>query len=186
MHKVCRHFFRQLQRKGQALLLVVLNFLFCAPYTHAEVDNAERELKIKIAYLYHFSQFTQWEMPLSTLNYCIFNDIAISEQVKATFINNNSLSNLKLAVHAVSELDNLDLCQIIFFPHTVSKDILSTINQKPILSVGVQKDFTQLGGIIYLFEEDQKIRFFINNARAQEANLKLNSQLLALSRVPPL
>jgi hypothetical protein len=49
----------------------------------------------------------------------------------------------------------------------------------------VQKDFIALGGIIFLFEEDQKIHFFINNVDAQEANLKMNSQLLALSRLPP-
>jgi hypothetical protein len=79
----------------------------------------------------------------------------------------------------------LSICQIIFFPHPASKEILTSIYHKPILSVGVQKDFIALGGIIFLFEEDQKIHFFINNVDAQEANLKMNSQLLALSRLPP-
>ena len=166
-----------------AFALMVLNFLYLVP-AYADAEDMDRELKIKIAYLYHFSQFTQWSKPLSTLNYCVFDDVAISELLKTTFIGKNSTGTIKLAVHAVTEQDDLDLCQIIYFPHIASKEILNSIYHKPILSVGGQKDFIQLGGIIYLFEEDQKIRFFINNNDAQEANLKINSQLLALSRLP--
>lgn len=167
------------------IAIIVFIFLHLMP-THADSDDIDRELKIKIAYLYHFAQFTQWAKPLSTLNYCVFHDEVISELLKTTFIGKNSSGTVKLAVHAITEHDDVDSCQIIFFPHAVSKDVLNTTYHKPILTVGVQRDFTQLGGIVYLFEEDQKIRFFINNIDAQESNLKINSQLLTLSRLPPL
>ena len=163
---------------------VIACFLLITP-VYADSEEIDRGLKIKIAYLYHFSQFTQWEKTLTTLNYCVFNDIAISELLKTTFVDKKSSGTLKLAVHNITDRDDLSICQIIFFPHPASKEILKSIYHKPILSVGVQKDFIALGGIIFLFEEDQKIHFFINNNDAQEANLKMNSQLLALSRLPP-
>ena len=174
----------QLLMRNLRTAIVIFTFLHLIP-AHADSDDIDRELKIKIAYLYHFSQFTQWAKPLSTLNYCVFNDVAISELIKTTFIGKNSNGTFKLMVHAITEHDDVDDCQIIFFPHAVSREILNTTYHKPILTVGVQKDFTQQGGIVYLFEEDQKIRFFINNIDAQESNLKINSQLLALSRLPP-
>ncbi|MEY2667260.1 MAG: hypothetical protein RLZZ384_1431 [Pseudomonadota bacterium] len=166
------------------MAIAVFTFVHFIP-AHADSDGIDRELTIKIAYLYHFAQFTQWANPLSTLNYCVFNDATISELLKTTLIGKKSNGTVKLAVHAITEQDDINRCEIIFFPHAVSKEILNTTYHKPILTVGVQKDFTQHGGIIYLFEEDQKIRFFINHIDAQESNLNINSQLLALSRLPP-
>ncbi|MEN9898681.1 MAG: hypothetical protein RLZZ66_2330 [Pseudomonadota bacterium] len=183
MFCLCGNFIQNLLRNLYITSIFICIFFITPVY--ADSDAIDRELKIKIAYLYHFSQFTQWEKPLSTLNYCVFNDIAISERVKTTFIDKKSSGSVKLDVHNLTEGDDLSGCQIIFFPHPASKEILNSIYHKPILSVGVQKDFIDLGGIIFLFEEDQKIHFFINNIDAQEANLKMNSQLLALSRLPP-
>jgi len=66
----------------------------------------------------------------------------------------------------------------------VSSGFLQKISKYAILSIGSQKDFTQLGGIIYLFAEDQKLRFYINNTAATGSGLKISSQLLKLSREP--
>lgn len=80
---------------------------------------------------------------------------------------------------------DFDSCQLLYFPNSVPLDLLASIRKKPILTVGEQKNILDQG-IIYLFEDSQKIRFFINNSRAISVGLKINSQLLTLSKEPPL
>ena len=80
------------------MAIAVFTFVHFIP-AHADSDGIDRELTIKIAYLYHFAQFTQWANPLSTLNYCVFNDATISELLKTTLIGKKSNGTVKLAVH---------------------------------------------------------------------------------------
>jgi hypothetical protein len=65
----------------------------------------------------------------------------------------------------------------------ISVDVLARIHKKPIISVGSQKNILE-NGIIYLFDDNQKIHFYINNNNALESGLKISSQLLALSKEP--
>jgi hypothetical protein len=86
-------------------------------------------------------------------------------------------------VQNITDKSNIDNCQLIYFPNKISSDLLTQMRKKPILSVGAQKNVLEQG-IIYLFEDEQKIRFFINNAAALVSGLKISSQLLSLSKEP--
>ncbi len=167
------------------MIFAVISF-FAAPLcSAADADAAERENKIKIAYLYHFSQFTEWAVQPSVFNYCVYNDAHFSEMLKQAYLD-KKLVNTVTDLNSTNIESNLDTCQLIFFPNSVSTDILAKVKDKPILSIGTQKNFSQFGGIIYLFEEDQKIHFFINNDTALRVGLKISSQLLSLSKGEPL
>lgn len=164
-----------------ALFVFVRIFCFAPAFALAD-DAQERAEKIKIAYLFHFSQFTEWAAKPAIFTYCVYDDVHFTERLQQAYAG-KTLGSLQISVQAVSAQSNLDGCQLLYFPGKAPSEILSQLQKKPILTVGEQKNFTEQG-IIYLFEDNQKIRFFINNAAAASVNLKINSQLLSLSKEP--
>jgi hypothetical protein len=149
--------------------------------TFAEDDSIERENKIKTAYLFRFSQFTEWNEKPSVFHYCVYDDESFSELLKEAY-RDKILGELSIEVQSINDSSNINSCQVIFFPNSAPLDLLTKISQKPILTIGMQKNFTQLGGIIHLFDDNQKIHFFIENNTALRAGLKISSQLLTLSK----
>jgi hypothetical protein len=164
------------------LLLAGISFYSLSTTSYAADDSTERENKIKIAYLFHFSQFTEWAIKSPVFTYCVYDDTHFSELLRRAYAG-KMLGTSQIEVKSITAQSNLDSCQLIYFPNTVSMDLLAQIYKKPILSVGTQKTILEQG-IIYLFEDDQKIRFFINNAAALTSGLKISSQLLSLSKEP--
>lgn len=165
-------------------VMLSIFFFFCTTSIYAMGDEVERETKIKIAYLFHFSQFTEWAEISPVFNYCVYEDTHFSALLRQAYVS-KKLNNSKIDVIDITEKSNVDECQLLYFPNTISTDVLAQIQKKPILSIGSQKNILEQG-IIYLFEDDQKIRFFINNTQALTAGLKISSQLLTLSKEPPL
>lgn len=175
-----RNFFIKLLQILRASLLASL--AFCVAPACADDEVSERENKIKIAYLFHFAQFTEWEIKSPVFTYCIYEDSHFSDLLKQAY-STKTLGTAIIDVQTINATSTLDHCQIIFFPKEVPLHLLNQISKKPILSIGSQKNILDQG-IIHLFEEDQKIRFSINKANALQSNLKISSQLLSLSKEP--
>ncbi len=163
-------------------LLILFTCIFLIGKPAFADKETERENKIKIAYLFHFSQFTEWSTKPSVFNFCIYDDISFGSLLKQAYVG-KKLGETPVNVQNITEKSNVDNCQLIYFPNSVSTELLSHLNKKPILSIGSQKNIVEQG-IIYLFEEEQKVRFFINNSVAIASGLKISSQLLSLSKEP--
>ncbi len=176
-----RYLFTFLLRRILHVIILLFGIYYTLP-SFAD-ESFEREVKIKIAYLFHFNQFTEWTTKLPVFNYCVYENAHFSELLKQAY-QGKKHGDMEIEIRNISAQSNVDNCQLIYFPNDISTDLLAKIRKKPILSVGTQKGFIEQGGIIYLFEENQKIRFFINNTGALAAGLKINSQLLALSKDP--
>lgn len=165
------------------MLVLLVGISFCATPTFADDESSERENKIKIAYLFHFGQFTEWAVKSPTFNYCVYDDNHFSQLLKLAY-SGKKLRDSQIEVANITEKSNVENCQLVYFPNAISTDLLTRIRKKPILSVGSQKNILEQG-IIYLFEDEQKIHFYINNNNALESSLKISSQLLVLSKEPP-
>jgi hypothetical protein len=163
------------------LLLVCMAFFSISVF--ADDESTDRENKIKIAYLFHFGQFTEWAEKTSVFTYCVYDDTRFTQLLKQAYTGKKR-GNLPVDVVNIAEKSNVENCQILYFPTVISTDLLTRIHKKPILSVGSQKVILEQG-IIYLFEDEQKIHFYINNTNALESSLKVSSQLLALSKDAP-
>lgn len=146
---------------------------------HAD-ETSKRQMLISASFLYHFSQFTRWPTPQAVIHYCVFDDpdfagisqLAYQDKTGIEVININSESNI-------------NACQLIYFSKNPAPEFLKKISKLAILSVGAEQGFTELGGIIYLYENDSKLRFYINNTAAIKVGLKLGAQLLQLSKEKP-
>ncbi|MGB4498623.1 MAG: YfiR family protein [Methylococcaceae bacterium] len=174
------HFLSQFRHVLRAIMLLIFLF-FQSTAIPADEEN-ERENKIKIAYLFHFAQFTEWSLKSTNFTYCVYEDGDFSKLLKAAY-SDKTLRGDEVNVRLINAESALTAnCQLIYFPSDAPQNLLTKMIKKPILTVGNQKNFIAQNGIIYMYEKDQKIRFYINNAIALEAGLKISSQLLALSK----
>lgn len=81
--------------------------------------------------------------------------------------------------------DNLNTCQLLFIPREEKpvriRDWLKNVNNLPILVVGNLDDFLELGGMIVLLEDNNRLQFEVNLVPVVKAGLKLNAQLLKIA-----
>ena len=61
--------------------------------------------------------------------------------------------------------------------------LLTDLKGSSTLTVGETKGFADLGGVINLVVEENKLRFEINLGAARQTRLKLSSKLLALAKI---
>lgn len=172
----------RLIRQPLRMLMLFVVMAFYSTTIFSSEESTERENKIKIAYLFHFSQFTEWETKPPVFTYCVYEDAHFTQLLKQAYAG-KTLGSSQIEIQSVNEKSNFDVCQLLYFSSNVPVDLLASIKKKPILTVGEQKAILDQG-MIYLFEDNQKIRFFINNSQAISVGLKINSQLLSLSKEP--
>lgn len=161
----------------------ILGAVVLCTWNTCYAEPSERELQIKAAYLYHFIKFTTWPDTPPVFHYCVYQDAGFANLLRKMY-SDKTVGEASIDVTNINEQIKPDDCHLIYFSQTVSVDFLQKISQYAILSVGTDNRFTESGGIIYLFEQDQKLRFYINNAAATDAGLKISSQLLKLSIEP--
>ncbi len=149
-----------------------------------------KEYQIKAAFLFNFMQFVEWPptvfknaddpFRIGVLGQDPFN-AALEETVQG-----ETISNHKIIVEHATQVDNLKNCQLIFISKSEKKyvtEILSALDDKPILTVSEIEGFAERGGGINFYLEGNKVRFEVNPDAAQHDGLKVSSQLLSLGKI---
>jgi len=83
------------------------------------------------------------------------------------------------------DTDALKACEVLFVSPSESKyckEIIDTVKDNCVLTVGETKDFLETGGIIRFVTEQKKVKFGINLIAAENAKLKIRSKLLRLAK----
>jgi|GEM_PF-1091299 len=166
----------------RSLMLAALALL-CTWNPSVAEESSERKSQIIAAYLFHFTKFTGWPTVTPVFHYCVYEDADFTGLMKKAY-SDKTVGEASIDIKNINAQSKWDDCQLIYFSQAAQKEFVEKISKYAILSVGAQNDFIQLDGIIYLFEEEQKIRFYINNVAATNAGLKISSQLLQLSKEP--
>ncbi len=135
------------------------------------------EAKVKTAYIYNFTKFVEWSNLNGKLKICIVGDDNIYNLL-SEISQNSSFELFKNFEIAYSN------CNIIYIGANQSnqKEILDSVINYEILTIGEIDDFLEKGGVIELFRDGAKVKFNINLAQAKHANLKISSKLLELAK----
>ncbi|MGA2869228.1 MAG: YfiR family protein [Verrucomicrobiota bacterium] len=149
-----------------------------------------KEYQIKAAFLFNFMQFVEWPptvfksaddpFRIGVLGQDPFN-AALEETVQG-----ETISNHKIIVEHAMQVDDLKNCQLIFISKSEKKrvtEILSALDDKPILTVSEIDGFAERGGGINFYLEGNKVRFEVNPDAARRDGLKVSSQLLSLGKI---
>jgi hypothetical protein len=143
---------------------------------------------LKIAFVYNFSKYVSW--PASALaaaddvTFCVAGSRVLIDKFN---ILDGQLTNQK-TIRVVSIQQPgfaMQDCHVLYVAadyETDSSQLLSAFGDRPLLTVGDGRDFTEQGGMIELMEVDNKITFRINNTQAQAQDIAISSMLLRLAK----
>jgi hypothetical protein len=156
------------------------------PGTPAE--NGEQELRLlKAAFVFNFAKFTRWSKAAwgnsdEPLKLCTVGDDRLIEALKQ--LGGRTIQNRKVNILPMGEVETPGKCHMLYVASSERErlsGILATVRDDPVLTVSEIPGFTHTGGIIELFKEQGRIRFYINQTSAEEVGLRLSSRLLSLA-----
>lgn len=146
------------------------------------------EYQVKAAFLYNFAKFVDWPEPkLDTadnrLHICVLGADPFGEELDAT-VDGKTIQGKWLTVLRLQSGDDLRHCHLLFIGDSGEFHlpfVLNEAREAHVLTVGDSPDFAFQGGMINFRMEENKVRFEINARAAEEAGLRISSQLLKLA-----
>lgn len=181
-------------RKRPVLPAALLGFLVASGFLgRASVACAQEkfpaEYRVKAQYLANFAKFVEWPeesfaegdgtFVIGVLGNYRFG-ISLSEAVSGKTVHGR-----KIKIRLLRPEDNPRGCQILFIGASAQDRVAKTLTSlqgASVLAVGETEGFLQAGGTINFLVEQERVRFEINLESAEQARLKVSSQLLAVAR----
>jgi hypothetical protein len=150
------------------------------------------EYEMKAAYLFNFTKFVEWPTNAfagtnSPLVIGVLGDDPFGGVLDST-IHSKQVNGHPFAIQRFKTPTDLKPCHVLFISDSQKKrwpKIQSTLGTNSVLTVSENWDhFTDDGGIVYFFTQDNKVCFDINDVAAKRAGLKISSKLLQLRKKP--
>lgn len=166
-----------------AFLLAVLAALGAPALAHG---NLADENAVKAGFIQNFIKYTEWPTGSSpqVFTLCATAYNPLGGQLR--LLENRSIGNLRIIFHAPVSPAEWHSCRAVFVA-AESRDtepILKAMRaqaDQPVLTVSDLPGFSGRGGMIELRKENNRIRFIINLTAAEQAGLKMSSQMLKLA-----
>jgi hypothetical protein len=157
----------------------------------AQAQSPPSEYEIKAAFLYNFVKFVDWPSQAlpetsDTVTVCVLSDDPSWGALES--IRGKTVKGRRLSIRRIEPLKEKEVqsCHVLFMSSSEEKrlpEVMQHLHGSSVLTVGEMERFIQSGGIINFVIEKNKIRFEINLTGAEQARLKLSSQLLSLAKV---
>jgi hypothetical protein len=145
------------------------------------------EHEVKATFIYKFIHFIEWpksgnassEITIGVLgNSPIWNTL---NEIKKEEDPDN-----KIKLFQIKALTEVTDYTILFFSPNEKprfKKLLADLEGRPTLTISETKGFSDMGGQINFYLENDKVRFEINVESAKRSNLKISSKLLRLAKI---
>jgi hypothetical protein len=160
--------------------------LFVFPSNATAQQPKPGEYQVKAVYLYNFGRFIEWPATVNNeqaFTICILGQDPFGAALDATLAG-ETINNRKLFAKRISNSRDSAGCQILFISSSEAsriKEILTSVEKSPSLTVSDMPGFTNNGGMIQFVLRDNKVRFEVNLAAAAKAGLSFSSQLLKVA-----
>ena len=177
-----------IRKHCKILFLVLLALSSAAPGCLFAEDSAPQEYKVKAAFLYNFTLFVEWPAEAFTgndspLTVCILGKSPFGEAMDS--LRGKMAKKRKLVIRQINRVEEMGNCHVLFVSTSEKMDlpnILAAVKNQNVLTVSDMDRFAQAGGIINFITLEDKVRFEINLKAAQQAGIRISSQLLKLAR----
>jgi hypothetical protein len=144
-------------------------------------------MDVKAAFLPRFARYVTWPPSAAPKNndpvlLCVVGNQSFAKAVEAA-ARSQSVDGRRIAVRRLPSGSGAAGCQIVFVADTALQpagQALAALGRKPVLTV---TDGSRDGarGIIHFTVVGGRVRFFIDQAAAQQRGLQISSRLLALA-----
>ncbi|OVE81065.1 hypothetical protein BVY04_04170 [bacterium M21] len=141
------------------------------------------EGKVKAIWLMKLIEFIEW--PTNNTDTIIIGVVGKDGPVKyLQSYNNQTIATKKVQVRIFKKYPpevNLKQCDIIFIcksQRKFTKRILKGVEKSPIVTAGEFKGFIDQGGVINFLVIGKHVKFEINQQKAQQVKIRIDSQIL--------
>lgn len=145
------------------------------------------ESQVKAAYLYNFGKFVTWQPDHAansgSLQICLLGKDPFGPVLDTT-VAGESIDGRKITVTRIAKVQDAPQCRILFVGLSeVGRlgSILAAAQHFGMLTVSDIPNFAEQGGIIEFVSQQDRIRFEVNRAAAEQSHLVLSSQLLKVA-----
>jgi len=139
----------------------------------------ENMYSLHAMFIHNFIKYTEWPSSVSVVTIGVVDN----SEATATLIKKFG-SNAKTQVKNFKNVDNIDVCQIIFIPSSSRahlNKILEKVKGKPVLIVTEDADMIKKGASISFKVVSEKLKFQMNADAIKVSGLKVASSLTALA-----
>lgn len=172
------------------LLLLMLSVILATTVVHA--SDSSREWTIKAAYLFRLSLFVDWPedklKPASSddVRFCITGERQGIETIKSVLAG-KSINQHAIEIVGVTPQSELTACHVLYVSKGTQEEaqFLRAVADAPVLTIGNSDEFYRQGGIVLLFERDNRIHFAVNVKQLGLSGVRLRAQLLNLAEHYP-
>ncbi len=159
-----------------------------AAFVHAQAQ-APTEYEIKAGFVYNFAKFTEWPdggrgSRDGWLVLCIMGADPFGTAFRD--LEGKLIHGRTLRVKRDATLEALRDCHVLFVADSEERRVLAVlkaVEKHPVLTVSDIDGFPDAGGMIGLVAAGNRIQFDVNLTAANNANLRISSQLLRLARL---
>lgn len=151
-----------------------------SPLTEAD------EYEIKAAFLINFSQYVEWPPEAfrdssEPLSICVLGRDPFGSTLDQ-MVTRKVVGGRPLVVRRLSDAKNAGSCRVLFAGSSERKSLANgALTAIGVLTVGEEGSPSSDGAVISFSLQSGKVRFTIDMAAAQRANLRLSSRLLGLA-----
>lgn len=148
------------------------------------------EDRVKAAYILNFARYTIWPSEVfpdahAPLVVCVLGSDIFRTTLQKT-VSGIKVDSRFFEVRELKEpFSSPNQCHIVFIDRSYMQKefgLLTSLKQKPILSISDDESFFEKGGIISFVVYEETIQFNVNLLAADQAGLKLSSRMLALAK----
>jgi hypothetical protein len=155
---------------------------------HSLSASNHSEYEVKAAYLYNFGRFIEWphDAPssrASDFSICVLGHDPFGQTLDTT-ISGERIDSKNVVARRISAGDEAGNCRELFISSSEDKrikEILSAVSKQGVLTVSDMPQFIQQGGMVQFVVIDERVRFQINLAAAQQGRLNMSSELLKVA-----
>jgi TonB family protein len=147
------------------------------------------EYQVKAAYLYNFVKSSVWpEQSLPNGAQFIIGVVGGDDEFVDTLkktVSGKTAGTHSISVKRADSIADLDVCHLVFFRVSAGRKrvqaAIAVLDTANILLVGEEEDFLREGGMINLVLKNGTVRFEVDRASLERADIRLSPALLALA-----
>jgi hypothetical protein len=155
-----------------------------------QVASKSLESTVKAAYIYNFTKFIYWNIPLndsaeSAINIGVYGDNAISDILENYSKKKNEARPFVVKKLKMDKLDFTD-CHIVFVGQLMRQQLqtlLKNLDGTDILTVSDIPEFTKQGGMVGFYIENGNVKIEINMDVVNNAKIKISAKLLEVAKI---
>ncbi|MBZ5539851.1 MAG: YfiR family protein [Acidobacteriia bacterium] len=172
--------------------MAILFTLVCAMASSlgaVTLNSEEDEYRAKANYLAQFPYFVEWpanasDTTDSSFRFCVYGDFRFGTSL-AEALRSTTVHGRRMELQWVRKVKELRGCQLLFVSRSEEKhyvQILDGLRGASIFTIGETPAFLEAGGDVYIYPENDALRFEVNLSAVQRGRLKLSARLLVLAR----